>query len=104
MITEFSLTLVLAMVFSKSATEGSSDAMMAVMTEIVDKAQELVKNQISKLPIAQSQPTGPPTITNLLVGPAAQSSMEGKPARKPTQQYADWDTREYTSSKDGRQK
>ena len=29
---------------------------------------------------------------------------EGKPARNRTQQYAEWDTREYTSSKDGRQK
>ena len=30
--------------------------------------------------------------------------MEGKPVQKQTQQYADWDTREYMSSKDERQK
>ena len=70
----------------------------------INKAQELAKSKISKLPITQSQPAGPPTITNSPVGLAAQSSMEGKPARKHTQQYADWDTHEYMSSKDRRQK
>ena len=77
---------------------------MAVMLDILDKAQELAKSKISQLPIAQSQPTGPPTITNPPVGPATQSSVERKPAQKQTQQYTEWDTREYTSSKDGRQK
>ena len=101
---EFSLTLVLVTVFSKGAMEGVSDALMAAMTDIVDKAQELAKSKIAVLPIAQNQPTGPPTITNPPVGSAAQSSTEGKPARKRTQQYAEWDIREYTSSKDGRQK
>ena len=52
---------------------------MTVMSDIEDKAQELVKSKISQLPIVQSQPTGPPTITNPPV-PAAQSSAEGKPA------------------------
>ena len=33
-----------------------------------------------------------------------QSSTDNKTAKKRTQQYAEWDTREYTSSKDGRQK
>ena len=80
--TDFSLTLVLATVFSKAAMEGALDALMVVMTDIVDKAQELAKSKISQLPIAQNQPTGPPTITNPPVGPAAQSSVEGKPARK----------------------
>ena len=89
--------------FSKTAMEGASDALMAVMSDIVDKAQELVKSKISKLPIAQ-RPTGPPTITNPPVVPVAQSSAEAKPARKRMQQYAEWDTREYTTSKDGRQK
>ena len=68
--TEFSLTLVLATFFSKSAMEGASDALMAVKMDIVDKAQELAKSKISKLPIAQNQLTGPPTITNPPVGPA----------------------------------
>ena len=77
---EFSLTLVLATVFSKGAMEGVSDALMAVMTDIVDKVQELAKSKIARLPIAQNQLTGPPTITNLPVGSAAQSSAEGKPA------------------------
>ena len=102
--TDLSLTLVLVTVFSKTAMEGASDALMAVMLDIVDKAQELAKSKISQLPIAQNQSTGPPTITNPPVGPATKSSVEGKPARKRTQQYAEWDTREYTSSKDRRQK
>ena len=71
--TDFSLTLVLATVFSKAAMEGASDALMAVMTDIVDKAQELAKSKISQLP---------PTITNPPVGPAAQSFAERKPAQK----------------------
>ena len=76
----FYLTLVLATVFSKMAMEGASDALMAVVSDIVDRAQQLVKNKISQLPIAQSQQMGPPTITNPQVGPARQSSTEGKPA------------------------
>ena len=35
---------------------------------------------------------------------SGQSSIDDKPAKKRTQQYVEWDTREYTSSKDGRQK
>ena len=62
--TEFSLTLVLATVFSKGAMEGALDTLMAVMMDIVDKAQELAKSKISRLPIAQNQPMGPLTITN----------------------------------------
>ena len=77
---------------------------MAVMSDIMDRAQQLAKNKISLLPIAQSQPTGPLTITNPPVGPAAQSSAEGKPVQKRTQQYTEWDTHEYRNSKDGRQK
>ena len=84
--------------------EGASDALMAVMSDIVDKAQELAKSKIAKLPIAQSQPTGPPMITNPPMLPAAQSSTGSKPARKRAQQYAEWDKKEYTTSKDGRQK
>ena len=72
--------------------EGASDALMAVMSDIVDKAQELAKSKIAKLPIAQSQPTGPPTITNPPILPA-QSSTASKPARKRAQQYAEWDKR-----------
>ena len=53
-----------------------------MMLDIVEKVQELAKSKISQLPIVQNQPTGPPTITNPPVGPAAQSSAEGKPARK----------------------
>ena len=80
--TDFSLTLMLATVFSKTAMEGASDALMAVMSDIVDKAQELAKSKISQLPIAQNQPTDSLTITNPPVGPAAQSSVEGKPPQK----------------------
>ena len=79
--------------------------MMDVMSDIVDKVQQLAKNKISKLPIAENQPTGPPTITNPLVRPAGQSSTDYKPTRKRTpaviQQYAEWTAE---SSKDGRQK
>ena len=70
----------LATVFSKMAMEGVSDALLAVMSDIVDRAQQLVKNKISQLPIAQSQQMGPPTIKNPPVGPAGQSSTDGKPA------------------------
>ena len=90
--------------FSKAVIEGASDALMAVMSDIVDKAQQLVKDKISKLPIAANQQTGLPTITNPLVRPTGQSSTDSKPVKKRMQQYANWDTREYTSSKDGRQK
>ena len=76
--------------------------MMAVMSDIVDKAQELVKSL--KLPIAANQQTGLPTIMNPPVRPTGQSSMEDKTAKKRTQKCAESDTREYTSSKDGRQK
>ena len=92
----------LATVFSKMAMEVALDALMAVMSDIMDRMQQLSKNKISQLPIVQSQQTGSLTITNQPVGPAGQSSAEGKPARKRMQQYAEWDTREYTSSKDGR--
>ena len=77
---------------------------MAVMSDIVDKVQELAKNKMSKLPIAANQQTGPPTITNPPVRPTGQSSTDGKPVKKRTEQYAKWDIRKYTSSKDGRQK
>ena len=70
----------------------------------MDKVQQLAKNKISKLPIAANQQKGPPTISNPPVRPMGQSSTDDKPAKKRTQQYAEWDTREYTSSKDGRQK
>ena len=84
--------------------EGASDTLMTVMSDIVDRAQKLAKNKISKLPMAANQQTGPPTITNPLVRLTGQSSTDGKPARKRMQQYAECDTKEYTSSKDGRQK
>ena len=84
--------------------EGASDTLMAVMSDIIDKAQELAKSKILKLPIAAYQQMGPPTITNPPVRPTGQSSTEDKTTKKRTQQYTEWDTREYTSSKDGRQK
>ena len=84
--------------------EGASDTLMAVMSDIVDKAQQLAKNKISKLPITANQQMGPPTITNPPIRPIGQSSTDDKTAKKRTQQYAELDTREYTSSKDGRQK
>ena len=93
-----------ATVFSKTAMEGTSEELMAEMLDIIDRAQQLAKNKILQLPIAQSQLMGPPTITNPPVVPASQSSTEGKPAWKRTKQYAELDTCEYTSSKDGRQK
>ena len=84
---------------------GASDLLLDVMSNIVDKAQQLAKNKIVKLPIAVNQPVGPPTITKL---PVVQQSMtDDKPVRRRTpaavQQYAEWDNWEYTSSKDGRQ-
>ena len=85
---------------------GASDPLLDMMSDIVDKAQQLAKNKISKLPIAANQPQGPPMITNLPMVP--QSTTYDKPVRRRTpaaiQQYAEWDNREYTSSKDGLQK
>ena len=37
--------MVLATVFSKSAMEGALEALMAVMLEIIDRAEELVKKK-----------------------------------------------------------
>ena len=86
--------------------EGASDALMDVMSDIVRRAKQLAKDKIAKLPIAGQQ-TGPPTITNPPVATAGQSltatDKTGRD-RKKTQQYADWDKKEYTSSKDGHQK
>ena len=94
------------MVFSKASMEGASDALMDVMSDIVRRAEQLAKDKIRKLPIAGQQ-TGPPTITNPPAATAGQSSTAtdkmGKDHKK-TQQYADWDKKEYTSSKDGCQK
>ena len=86
--------------------EGASDALMDVMSDIVRRAEQLAKDKIAKLPIAGQQ-TGPPTITNPPVATAGQSSTAtDKTGRdhKKTQQYTDWDKKEYTSSKDGCQK
>ena len=40
--------------------EGASDALMDVMSDIVDRAQQLAKDKIARLPIAGNQQTGPP--------------------------------------------
>ena len=90
--------------FQQNSNGRSSDALMAVMSDIVDKVQELMKNKSSKLSIAANQQTGLPTITNPPVRLTGQSSTDNKPVKKRMQQYAEWYTREYTSSKDGRQK
>ena len=68
-------------------------------------AQQLAKDKIACLPIVGNQQTRPPTIMNPPTVTVGQSSMD-KMAKecKKTQQYTDWDTREYTSSKDGCQK
>ena len=93
----------LVTVFSKQAMVGALDPLLDVMSDIVDKAQQLAKNKISKLPIAANQPPGPSMIKHLPVVP--QSATDDKPARRRTpaaiQQYAEWDDREYTSSKEG---
>ena len=97
MSTEFSLTLVSATSFSKTAMESPSDALMAVMSDILDRAQQLAKNKnITATYRTES--------TNGSTDYYQQNSAEGNPARKRTQQYAEWDTHEYISSKDGRQK
>ena len=86
--------------------EGASDALMDIMSDIVRRAEQLAKDKIVKLPIVGQQ-TGPPTITNPPAAIAGQSSTATDKTgrdRKKTQQYADWDKKEYTSSKDGRQK
>ena len=84
---------------------GASDALMDVMSKIIERAQQLAKDKIARLPIAGNQQTGPPTITNPPTVTAGQSSTD-KMAKehKKTQQYVDWHMREYTSSKDGCQK
>ena len=93
------------MVFSKTTMAGASDALMDVMSDIVNRAQQLAKDKIVRLPIVGNQQTGPPTITNPPTATAGQSSMDKTAKeRKKTQQYVDWDKREYTSSKDGCQK
>ena len=94
------------MVFSKALMEGASDALMDIMSDIVRRAKQLAKDKIAKLPIAGQQ-TGPPTITNPPAATAGQSSTATDKTgrdRKKTQQYADWDKKEYMSSKDGHQK
>ena len=94
------------MVFSKSSMEGASDVLMDVMSNIVRRAEQLAKDKIAKLLIVGQQ-TGPPTITNPPVTTAGQSSTATDKTRrdcKKMQQYADWDKKEYTSSKDGHQK
>ena len=95
-------------VFSKTAMSGASDPLHDVMSDIIDKAQQLAKDKIVKLLIAANQPTGPPMITNPLVRPVVPTVLvDDKPVRKRTavaiQQYADWDTREYSNSKNSRQ-
>ena len=50
-------------VFSKMAMEGASDQLCTVMSDIIDKAQQLAKNKITTLSIGANQPVGPPTIT-----------------------------------------
>ena len=76
------------------------------MSDIVRRAEQLAKDKIVKLPIAGQQ-TGPPTITNPPAATARQSSTAtdkmGRDQKK-MQQYADWDKKEYMSSKDGCQK
>ena len=86
--------------------EGASDMLMDVMSNIVRRAEQLAKDKIAKLPIAGQQ-TGPPTITN----PPAVTAGQGLTAtdktgrdQKKMQQYADWDKKEYMSSKDRCQK
>ena len=78
---------------------------MDVMSEIVERAQQLAKDKIARLPITGNQEMGPPTMMNPPIVTAGQSSTD-KMAKecKKTQQYADWDKREYTSSKDSCQK
>ena len=80
--------------------------LMDVMSDIVRRAEQLAKDKIAKLPIVGQQ-TGPPTIKNQPVATAEQSSTATYKTgreRKKMQQYADWDKKEYTSSKDGHQK
>ena len=86
--------------------EGASDALMDVMSDIVRRAVQLANDKIAKLPIVGKQ-MGPPTITNPPAATAGQSSTATDKTgrdRKKTQQYADWDKKEYTSSEDGCQK
>ena len=105
-----SLTREIAMVFSKAAMKGASDQLREIMGDIVDKAQQLVKTKIATLPMAANQGTGIPTITTNPPVPMPQTSTmttEDKSARKKSsimrQQYPDWDTRQYTDNKSGRQ-
>ena len=73
----------------------------------MDKAQQLAKDKIAKLPIVANQPTGPPTkATNPPVVPVQPMMTDDKLTRKQTpaviQQYPDWDMRVYSDSKSGR--
>ena len=80
--------------------------LMDAMSNIVRRAEQLAKDKIAKVLMAGQQ-TGPPTITNPPVATAGQSSTATDKAgreQKKMQQYTDWDKKEYTSSKDGRQK
>ena len=86
---------------------GASDPLRAVMSDIVDKAQQLAKNKIATLLTVANQLTGPPTIaTNPPVVPVQPMMADDKPTRKQRlaaiQQYPDWDTREYSDSKSRR--
>ena len=66
------------------------------------------KNKIATLPIVANQPVGPPTITTNPPGIQTQTAVvDDKLVKKRIsmvkQQYPNWDTREYTDSKSGRQ-
>ena len=86
----------------------SSDKLHDVMSDIVDKVQQLVKDKIARIPMTVNQPTGQPMALTPVVQPMVQLvPSDGKPMTKQTsmvvQQYADSDSREYLSSKEGRQ-
>ena len=62
---------------------GALDPLRAMLSDIVDKAQQLAKDKIAKLPIAANQPAGPPTIvTNSPVVPVQPMTTDDKPTRK----------------------
>ena len=109
-----SLTMYLVTVFSRSKTvmAGVSDPLCDIMSDIVDKTQQLAKDKIARMPITANQPMGPPMASTPVVQPVVQPMVQPvpsdrKPARKRTpaviQQYANWDSQEYSSSKEGRQ-
>ena len=102
--TKFSLTLTFSNSFQQNSNGRSFRHIDGSDVRYHGQGAGASKKQDLETTYPANQQTGPPTITNPPVRLAEQSSIDDKPAKKRMQQYTEWDTKENTSSKDGRQK